>query len=53
MASPHRQLRYIKSKHPGDGVLAFYAPLYLRRVARPPRMWRWDLFSSRMAFACV
>ena len=31
----------------------FYAPLYLRRVARPPRMWRWDLFSSRMAFACV
>lgn len=37
---------------PKDGAL-FYAPLYFFRVARPPRMWRWALFSSSTAFTCV
>ena len=27
-----------------------YSPLYFRRVARPPRMWRWALFSSSTSF---
>ena len=29
-----------------------YSPLYFRRVARPPRMWRWALFSSSTSFTC-
>ena len=28
----------------------FYSPLYFRRVARPPRICRWALFSSRTCF---
>lgn len=31
----------------------FHIPLYLRRVAIPPRMCRWERFSSSMAFTCV
>ena len=34
------------------GAIAVNASILVGwRVARPPRMWRWDLFSSRMAFA--
>ena len=38
-------------RYAGRGAL-FYAPLYFFRVARPPRMWRWALFSSITALTC-
>ena len=36
-----------------DGERISYVPLYFFRVASPPRMWRWALFSSSTAFTCV
>ena len=38
-------------RYAGRGA-SFYAPLYFFRVARPPRMWRWALFSSITALTC-
>lgn len=29
-----------------------YSPRYLRRVAMPPLMWRWALFSSNISLTC-
>ena len=30
----------------------FYTPLYFLRVAMPPRIWRWALFSSSTSLTC-
>ena len=35
-----------------DWVVRRYPPRYFFRVAIPPRMWRWALFTSRTSFAC-
>jgi hypothetical protein len=36
-------------KDPPPMAGGFYSPLYFLRVARPPRMCRWALFSSSTA----